>query len=119
VVRPEDKRNFTLLLQEFRRQLDAYGKQTREHYLLTAFLPAASAKIGAGFEVDKIFDSLDFATVQGYDLHGAWDPVTNHQSNLHKAKRDPSEPRFSVDSTVKTYLRGGAPRGELVVGVPF
>jgi chitinase len=28
VVRPEDRRNFTLLLAEFRRQLDAYGRQT-------------------------------------------------------------------------------------------
>jgi chitinase len=119
VIRPEDKHNFTLLLAEFRRQLDAYGKQTRRHYLLTAFLPAAPAKIRAGFEVDEIFDSLDFATVQGYDLHGAWDPVTNHQSNLYRAKGDPSDPRFSVDSTVQAYLRRGAPRRELVVGVPF
>jgi len=119
VVRPEDKHNFTLLLEEFRKQLDAYGKQTGKDYLLTAFLPAAPAKIGAGFEVDKIFDSLDFATVQGYDLHGAWDPLTNHQSNLYKAKRDPTSPRFSVNNTVKAYLRSGAPRRELVIGVPF
>ena len=119
VIRPEDKHNFTLLLEEFRKQLDAYGKQTRNHYLLTAFLPAAPAKIKAGFEVDEIFDSLDFATVQGYDLHGAWEPLTNHQSNLYKSRQDPTSPRFSVNGTIKTYLRRGAPRRELVVGVPF
>jgi chitinase len=39
VIRPEDKRNFTLLLAEFRRQLDAYGRE-RGRYQLTAFLPA-------------------------------------------------------------------------------
>ncbi len=88
-------------------------------YLLTAFLPAAPAKIDAGFEVDEIFDSLDFGTVQGYDLHGAWEATTNHQSNLFTSRRDPASPRFSVDATVDAYLRRGAPRRDLVAGVPF
>ena len=59
VIRPEDKANFTLLLAEFRRQLDAYGATAGRSYLLTAFLPAAPAKIDAGFQVNRIFDSLD------------------------------------------------------------
>ena len=118
-IRPEDKQNFTKLLAEFRRQLDAYGRATGNRYLLTAFLPAAPAKIDAGFEVSRIFSSLDFATVQGYDLHGAWEPVTNHQSNLFTSPLDPSSPRFSVLDTVVAYLRRGAPARKLVVGVPF
>jgi chitinase len=115
IIRPEDKRNFTRLVREFRRQLDEYG----EDYLLTAFLPAAPAKIDAGFEVDEIFESLDFGTVQGYDLHGAWEATTNHQSNLFTSRRDPATPSFSVDATVDAYLRRGAPRRDLVAGVPF
>ena len=119
IIRPEDKRNFTRLVREFRRQLDDYGEETDANYLLTAFLPAAPAKIDAGFEADEIFDSLDFGTVQGYDLHGAWEPATNHQSNLFTSSRDPASPRFSVDATVDAYRRRGAPRRDLVVGVPF
>ena len=119
IISPEDKANLTKLLQEFRKQLDAYGRPADRHYLLTEFLPAAPAKIDAGFEVSKIFKSLDFATVQGYDLHGAWESVTNHQSNLFTSASDPSDPRFSVASTVKAYLQRGAPRDQLVVGVPF
>jgi chitinase len=119
IIRPEDKANFTKLAREFRRQLDAYGEQTGKDYLLTSFLPAASDKIDAGFEVDEIFDSLDFGTVQGYDLHGTWEPSTNHQSNLFTSRRDPAEPRYSVDKTVDAYRRRGAPRSDLVVGVPF
>jgi chitinase len=115
IIRPEDKANFTKLLAEFRKQLDAY----RPGLLLTAFLPAAPSKIDAGFEVNKIFDSFDFATVQGYDLHGPWESVTNHQSNIWSSKSDPSSPRFSVDDTVQAYLARGAPARELVVGVPF
>src|SRR5689334_16636128 len=60
VIRPEDKRNFTLLTAEFRKQLDALGRKNRKHYELTAFLPAAPAKIDAGFEAKKIFKYLDF-----------------------------------------------------------
>ncbi len=119
IIRPEDKRNFTRLAREFRSQLDDYGEQTGADYLLTAFLPAAPAKIDAGFEVDEIFESLDFGTVQGYDLHGAWETTTNHQSNLFTSRRDPASPRFSVDATVNAYLRRGAPRRDLVAGVPF
>jgi len=119
IVSPADKQNNTLLLAEFRRQLDRYGKQTKHHYLLTQFLPAAPAKIDAGFEVSKIFHYLDFGTVQGYDLHGPWESTTNHQSNIFTARGDPSSPRFSIDDTVRTYLRRGAPSEDLVIGVPF
>jgi chitinase len=119
VISDEDKGNNTRLLEEFRKQLDRYGKATGDDYLLTQFLPAAPAKIDAGFEAKKIFKYLDFGSVQGYDLHGAWEPSTNHQSNLYTSNSDPADPRFSVDDTVSAYLQRGAPRDQLVVGVPF
>jgi chitinase len=109
IIRTEDNQNFTKLVDEFRKQLDAYGETAGKHYLLTSFLPAAPAKIDAGFEVDKVFSSLDFGTVQGYDLHGAWEPTTNHQSNLYTSKDDPAVPQFSADDTVHAYLDRGAP----------
>jgi chitinase len=119
IIRPQDKENFTRLLAEFRKQLHAYGKQTHKDYLLTAFLPASSAKIDAGFEVPDIFGFLSFANVQGYDFHGAWDSTTNHQSNLYTSPNDPSSPRYSDDAVVNDYVSRGAPPKELVVGVPF
>jgi chitinase len=119
IISDQDKANLTRLLAEFRRQLDKAGERAQRDYLLTQFLPAAPAKIDAGFEVSRIFKYLDFATVQGYDLHGAWEPVTNHQSNLFTSPSDPASPRFSVDDTVQAYLSRGAPADQLVVGVPF
>ncbi|HEX2499362.1 MAG TPA: glycoside hydrolase family 18 protein [Actinomycetes bacterium] len=119
IIRPEDKQNFTLLLAEFRRQLDAYGAQTGKHYGLTAFLPAAPSKIDAGFEVDRIFDYLDFATVQGYDFHGTWEATTNHQSQLFSPRRDPEPARFSLDLAVGTLLDRGAPAPKIVIGIPY
>jgi len=119
VVRPEDKQNLTALFAEFRRQLDEYSAQTGRIYSLTAFLPADPARVAAGVEVANVFPYLDFATIQGYDLHGAWEPVTNHQGQLYSPAGDPTPQRFSVDLAVRTYLAAGALAAKLVVGIPY
>lgn len=112
VVRPEDKQNFTGLLAEFRKQLDALGKANDTHYELTAFLPANSAAMDAGYEGDKIFKYLDFATVQGYDFHGTWESQTNQQSAL----RSPDD---SITQVVRDWTDRGAPKRKIVVGIPY
>ncbi|MGY0005410.1 glycoside hydrolase family 18 protein [Micromonospora sp. I033] len=119
VVRAEDRENFTKLLAEFRRQLDAYGRQARKHYALTAFLPANPAAMDAGYEGRKIFRYLDFATVQGYDFHGSWDAVTNQQSALRVPAGAPDSPDFSAEVAIDGWLARGAPRGKLVLGIPY
>ncbi|MFI6510206.1 glycoside hydrolase family 18 protein [Streptosporangium sp. NPDC050855] len=114
IIRPEDKRNFTLFVTELRRQMNEFDRRSE----LTAFLPAAAAKIDAGFEVREVFKQLDFATVQGYDLHGSWETVTGHNGNLFNDRRDPNPVKYSVDQTVRDYLTRGAPARKIVVGVP-
>jgi chitinase len=119
VIRPQDKQNFTLLMAEFRRQLDAYGATVGRHYSLSAFLPADPAKIAAGFEVPQIFGSLDWATVQGYDFHGAWEGTTMHQANLFPVANDPSPVKFSGDLAISSYTSAGVPASELLLGLPY
>ena len=119
VIRPEDKQNFTALLADFRAAIDRLGRQTKHKYELTAFLPAAPAKIDAGFEARKIFKYLDFGTVQGYDFHGSWELRANQQSALRVPAGAPDNPDFSVDSTIDAWIARGAPRDELVLGIPY
>jgi chitinase len=119
VLRPEDKKNMTALLAEFRKQLNAYGRETGKHYLLTAFLPANPAAIDAGWEADKIFRSLDFATVQGYDFHGTWEMVTNQQSALRRPVNSPDNPDFTGNRAIHAWVARGAPSRELVLGIPY
>jgi chitinase len=119
VVRRVDRANFTKLVAEFRRQLNTYGGRTGKRYALTAFLPAAPAKINAGVEVAKLFPLLDFATVQGYDFHGTWERRTNHQAQLFSPPRDPDPAGFSLDRAVDIYRARGAPARKLVAGVPY
>ncbi len=113
--RPEDKRNFTELVKEFRTQLDAYARsqKRRTKYELTAFVPTAPAKIDAGFDVRLIMRDLDFVNLQGYDFHVSGEPRTAQQSALY-ARGD-----FSVHATVAAWKRRGAPAHKLVVGMPF
>ncbi|GAA3289871.1 glycoside hydrolase family 18 protein [Dactylosporangium vinaceum] len=112
VIRPEDRQNFTKLAAEFRKQL---GKDK----VLTAFLPAAPAKMDAGFEANKIFKYLDFGTVQGYDFHGTWEPTTNQQSALFVPRNAPTTPDFSGSSALKAWTDRGAPKKQLVLGIPY
>ncbi|WP_395293328.1 glycosyl hydrolase family 18 protein [Kitasatospora hibisci] len=121
IFRPADKANYTLLAQEFRRQLDALGATTGKHYTLSAFLPADPAKITAGIDVPGLFGAFDFATIQGYDYHGAWEMTTNQQSALKVAAGDPSTPdrRFSSEIAINAYVDGGAPKSKLTLGIPF
>lgn len=119
--RPEDKQNFTLLLQEFRRQLDELGRRDRRHYGLTIFAPAARFNID-NLELRRIREVVDFITLQGYDLHGSWETRTNFHAPLFTAQGDPDQEtaaQFNVDAIVGTYLRRGVHRRDLVVGLPF
>ncbi|MEV4313332.1 glycoside hydrolase family 18 protein [Actinocrispum sp. NPDC049592] len=119
VIRPEDKQNFTKLLLEYRIQFAKLGFFTRRSYDLTAFLTASPAKLDLGFETAKVFALLTFATVQGYDYHGTWEPLTNQQSSLRSPAADPTKANFSTQTAVDALLQRGAPRDKIVVGVPF
>jgi chitinase len=119
VVRPEDKQNFTALVAEYRKQLDQLGRSTRRNYDLTAFLPADPVQLDRGIETREVFRDLTFATLQGYDYHGAWEPITNQQSSIRTPRGDPSVSSFSSQVTVDAYLTRGAPRSKVVLGVPF
>jgi chitinase len=122
-TRPEDRRNYTLLLAELRRQLDARGKADGKHYLLTVAAPAGPA-VYANLELGRIHRHLDWLNLMTYDFHGGWSPRTNLHAPLFASSTDPTKDeavrtRFNVDAAVKAYLRAGVPADKLVVGVPF
>ncbi|MFF3458048.1 glycosyl hydrolase family 18 protein [Streptomyces sp. NPDC002730] len=131
----EDKANFTLLLAEFRKQLDEYGAaHGGKKYLLTAALPAGQDKI-RNIETDKIGAYLDYANIMTYDMHGAWDAdgPTYHQSPLYSPASDPTDviapgtQKYSIDNAIDSWLdgnaaygiAGGFPANKLTLGYEF
>ena len=119
--RPEDKQNFTRLLAEFRRQLDALTQRTGTPYLLTIAGGADLDFIFRNTEMEKVAQYVDFINVMAYDYHGTWEKVTNFNAPLFFSSGDPSPGAAdaNVDATVQNYLRAGVPAEQLVLGVPF
>jgi chitinase len=114
--RPEDRRNFTLLMNELRRQLDEQGARDGRRYELAAATTAGERGIG-NLELDSLAKVVDFLNVMTYDYY-AGGSVAGFNAPLYSAANDPS-PKRNVDSTVAIYLRSGLPASKLVVGVPY
>jgi chitinase len=114
--RPEDRRNYTLLVADFRRALDGIGRQENKQYLLTIAAPAGPTH-ARNFELDDLANLLDFINVMAYDYHvgGA---IAHFNAPLGTTRGDPT-PESTVRATVDAYLAAGVPKEKLVVGVPF
>ncbi len=116
VERPDDKENFTLLLAELRRQLDAEGVIDRRHYELSIAASARPLEI-ANVEIARIVPLLDFINVMTYDYH-AGSRETNFNAPLYAARGDPT-PSLNVDVTMRAFLDAGVPPRKLLLGIPF
>jgi chitinase len=79
---PQDRVNFTILLQTVRDSLQALEVKTDKSYLLTASLPAAASHL-PDIEVQKITPILDYINIMTYDLFGPWGKISNHNSALY------------------------------------
>ncbi|MCD6462138.1 MAG: chitinase [Thermotogae bacterium] len=118
---PEDKRNFTLLIAEFRKQLDELSKQTGKQYLLTIAGAAKPDYIFKNTEIAEVAKYLDFIVVMTYDFHGAWDPTTNFHCNLYydPADTSPGAEDLNVEAVIRNYIKAGVSPEKLVLGIPF
>ena len=113
----EDTANFTALLAEFRRQLDA----VRPGLLLT---------IAGGAGVDKIrvtqpsqySSSIDFVNLMTYDFHGAWESPTNFHSALYHPSGDPSTgdaAKYDTNDAIQALIAAGMPASKINLGIGF
>ena len=112
---PGDSANFTALLAEFRRQLDA----VRPGLLLGAAVGAGLDQIRAT-EPARYQPSLDYINVMAYGYHGPDEPLTNFHAALYAAPGDPAggaARRFDVHDSIQALLAAGAPRRKLVLGI--
>ena len=115
--RPEDKRNFSLLLETLRARLDKLGAAHQgRHYLLT--IAAADGEFVAGIELERVSRSLDWINLMTYDFHNSLTPTTGHHAGLHLADVAPSDDRAG-DKAVAQFLAAGVPAKKLNLGAAF
>ena len=116
-----DKRNFTLLMAEFRAQLNAQGTTDGRRYLLTAAIGAGPDKI-AQTEPAQYSQSMDWVNVMTYDFHGAWEPNTNFHAALYRDPADPSTgnvAKYNSHDAITALVAAGMPKNKILLGVPF
>jgi len=114
---PADKSNFTAMMAEFRRQLDAI----RPGLLLTAALPAEE-EYYTNFELEKIVPYIDFLSIMAYDLHWNSEPLTAFHSALFRDPKDKTDPKLRDrygDYAVRGFLHARVPANKMVFGIPF
>jgi chitinase len=118
--RPEDKRNFTLLLQTLRVQLDKASADDRrprsDRYLLT--IASADREYFEYTEMDKLHVYLDWLNVMTYDFFNSLTPTTGHHAGLYRSPYAAASDRCT-DASIKQHLAAGIPASKLVLGVAF
>ncbi|MBS9766250.1 MAG: glycoside hydrolase family 18 protein [Flavobacteriaceae bacterium] len=117
--RPEDKRNFTLLLKEVRNALNNLEKKEnhQKHYLQT-IATGANKRYIDNTELGEAQKYLDFINIMTYDFYNGWHKTTGHHANF-KPSATPDKDMNSVVNAVKLHLEAGVPKSKLNVGIPF
>ena len=122
--RPEDRGNYTLLLEELRVQLDAAGEADGREYLLTIASAGGVDKL-LNYDLAGIAEQCDWVNTMSYDFMGAWDlSIAGHHSALYANPDNPSANddvrlHYNGAGSVQPWLDAGVEPDKLVMGVPF
>jgi chitinase len=114
--RPEDRENFSLMLEEVRAHLDALDRERGGHTLLT--IAAADGEAARGLDLPRIVRVLDWINLMTYDFYGSLDDTTGHHAALDRSRLAPAGSRTTVQA-VDEFLAAGVPPDKLNVGVAF
>lgn len=113
---PDDKTNYTLMLQAIR---DAFDQAGHSDWLVTVAVGCDSYFI-ANTEMDKVAQILDYVSIMTYDMRGCGDRVTGHHTNLYPpTDQSDLRDRRSVLHSVEIYHEAGVPYEKMVIGLAF
>ena len=113
---PDDRRNFTLLLQAVRASLDTAGAAHHHHYTLS--IAVADGPFVNGVDLAAVDRYVDWFNMMTYDFCNSMTPDTCHHSGLHASKIAPADAR-TTGCAVRQFLAVGVPAKKLVIGAAF
>ena len=101
----------------------AWVRELKEEFkprglLLSAAVSPSKKIIEVGYDVPSIARDLDWINVMTYDYHGHWDKKTGHVAPFSEHPDDDFY-YFNLKYTIDFWLKQGAPREKLVVGMPL
>ena len=105
---------------ELREAFDAEAQEfKRPRLLLTAAVPVGPDNINGGYDVPAVASYLDFINLMAYDFHGKWENQAGHNAPLFAPSSDSEwRKQLSVDHASNLWVRLGAPRDKLIIGMP-
>lgn len=113
-----EKAQFTKLIQAVRSRLDEQGKKDDRYYQLSAAVTANHNKIQY-INPSQTVPLLDSVNVMTYDFHGAFDPVTGHNSPLFANSKD-TDLKFNTASVMTEYsTTWKVPKSKLMMGLAW
>jgi chitinase len=115
--RPEDKRNYTLVIKELRARFNGEQRKLRRPLLLSVAAGSSSDFI-AHTELGRVQRYLDSVNLMAYDYYEPGsDKITGNHAPLYSDPADPK--RASTDQSVQDFESAGVPPRKIVLGVPF
>ena len=115
--RPEDKQNFTTLLDDLHSEFKRHARKTR-HKLFLTFAAGASEEYIAHTELGKLQKYADTVNLMAYDYYEpSSSRITGHHAPLFTNPADPAH--ISADASVRNFEKAGVPASKILLGVPF
>nr|AMT75074.1 chitinase Cht10 [Locusta migratoria] len=109
-----EKEHFSLLVEELAESFAPRGN------VLSASVSPSRFRVEDGYDVARLARRLDFINLMAFDLLTEQDAAADHHAPLTQRKHDYGLAVFyNVDYAVRYWLRKGARRDQLVVGIPF
>ncbi|MCX7748638.1 MAG: glycosyl hydrolase family 18 protein [Clostridia bacterium] len=136
---PEDRHNFTLLLQKIRGKLDAAAAVDGKKYLLSAHIPVLY--YATPYQEAGLYQQyLDYVNLDAFDMHGHWDNLYGHSNQysidniirnaghhapLFKNSNEPdwdktdsaAKEKMNIHWAVNEYRQLGIPATKIVMGI--
>ncbi|XP_069124716.1 probable chitinase 10 isoform X2 [Argopecten irradians] len=118
---PQDKQNFVELVKKTRELFDSDAQSTgKPRLILSAATGAGKEKIETAYDFPQLIKYLDMINLMTYDLHGAFDDHTGHNSPLKAGPMDTgNDTTLNVEWAAHEYVRRGVPKSMLNVGMPL
>lgn len=105
---PEDKENFTMLVNQLRRKL---GKKQEISFAAGGF----AKYIDESIEWEKVMKKVDRVNLMSYDLVSGYSTVTGNHTPLYATPQQ----KESADNAVTLMLKYGVPADKIVIGAAF
>jgi chitinase len=117
---PDDRADFTLLLQAVRAALDRAGArhQRTQNKRYTLSIAVADGPFVSGIDLAAVNRYVDWFNLMTYDFCNSMTATTCHHAGLHASASATADAR-TTGRAVRQFLAAGIPARKLVIGAAF